>query len=78
MTKDREPLRILAHESVADSVNKTVAEAMSRRRFLGAMGAAAATAALAGCGDKVYNYYQSSPTASTLVERRLNLYTWAD
>ena len=78
MTKDREPLRILAHESVADSVNKTVAEAMSRRRFLGAMGAAAATAALAGCGDKVYNYYQSSPTASTLVERRLNMYSWAD
>ena len=78
MTKKGESLRILAHESVADSVSRNVADAMSRRRFLGAMGAAAATAALAGCGDKVYNYYQSVPTASTLVERRLNLYTWAD
>lgn len=78
MTKKGDSLRILAHESVADSLSKNVADAMSRRRFLGAMGAAAATAALAGCGDKVYNYYQSAPTASTLVERRLNLYTWPD
>jgi spermidine/putrescine transport system substrate-binding protein len=52
---------------------------MSRRKFLAAIGATAAAAALASCGDKVTNYYGSAgPTASTLVERRMNLYSWAD
>jgi spermidine/putrescine transport system substrate-binding protein len=78
MTDKPEPLRILAHESVADRVQSEVHSAMNRRRFLGALGAGAAAAFLASCGDKVYNYYQSAPTASTLVERRLRLYDWAD
>jgi len=79
MSNDREPVRILAHESVAEGITERLEAAMSRRKFLGAIGAAAAAAALASCGDKVYNYYGgASPTASTLVERRLNLYSWAD
>ena len=79
MSKDREPVRILAHESVAEGINERLQAAMSRRKFLSAIGATAAAAALASCGDKVYNYYGSTgPTASTLVERRLNLYSWAD
>ncbi|MEY3595344.1 MAG: hypothetical protein RL576_758, partial [Actinomycetota bacterium] len=79
MSKDREPIRILAHESVAEGINERLQAAMSRRKFLSAIGATAAAAALASCGDKVYNYYGSTgPTASTLVERRLNLYSWAD
>jgi len=79
MSKDREPVRILAHESVAEGITERLQAAMSRRKFLGAIGATAAAAALASCGDKVYNYYGSAdPTASTLVERRMNLYSWAD
>jgi spermidine/putrescine transport system substrate-binding protein len=78
MSDKPEPIRILAHESVADRVNAEVRSAMNRRRFLGALGAGAAAAFLASCGDKVYNYYQSAPTASTLVDRRLRLYDWAD
>jgi spermidine/putrescine transport system substrate-binding protein len=78
MNDELEPIRILAHESVADRVNAEVRSAMNRRRFLGALGAGAAAAFLASCGDKVYNYYQSAPTASTLVDRRLRLYDWAD
>lgn len=78
MSDKPEPIRILAHESVADRVTAEVQSAMNRRRFLGALGAGAAAAFLASCGDKVYNYYQAAPTGSTLVDRRLRLYDWAD
>lgn len=52
---------------------------MNRRKFITGLGGATVGAAfLAACGDTIKIYNQMAPTGSTLMDRRIGLFTWAD
>lgn len=76
MTKKHDTPKVLVP---AEALGR-MTTAMNRRRFLGAAGSGALGAALlAACGGDTINVYnQMGPGTSGLVDRRLNLYTWAD